>query len=151
MRRLEFYFSIFLLLSSLIICQEAFKLPLGLAGVPGTGLFPFLIGVLLFILSCFYFLKTLRSWRREQEIQLWQGLRWRKVILVFAILFPYALFFEKVGFLISTILFLMSLFQWVDRQRWYWVYFGSIGITLLCYAIFKTWLEIQLPVGFLGI
>jgi len=93
----------------------------------------------------------LKAWRREKEIHLWRGLRWKKVILVFVILFSYALFFEKVGFLICTFLLLMSLFQWVDRQKWYWVYVGSLGITLLCYALFKIWLQIQLPVGFLGI
>ena len=151
MRRLEFLFSIFLVIISLIICREAYKLSLGQPRIPGPGLFPFLIGVLLVIHSCFYVLKTLRLWRREQEIHLWQGLRWKKVILVFAILFSYAFVFEKGGFLISTFLFLMFLFHWVDRQKWYWVYVGSLGITLLCYALFKTWLEIQLPVGFLGI
>ncbi len=151
MRRLEFFGSIFLLIFSLFVCREAYKLSLGPPGNPGSGLVPFLLGAILFILSSIYFFKTLRALRHEQEIYLWRGLRWGKVILVFATLFSYALFLEKGGFLLCTFLLLMSLFQWVDKQRWYWVYGGSLVITLLCYAVFKIWLKIQLPVGFLRI
>ena len=151
MRRSEFFGSIFLLIFSLFVCREAYKLSLGPPGAPGPGLVPFLLGTILFVLSSIYFFKTLRALRQEQEIYLWRGLRWRKVILVYAILFSYALLLEKGGFLLCTFLFLMSLFQWVDKQRWYWVYGGSLAITLLCYAVFKIWLKIQLPVGLLRI
>lgn len=151
MRKLEFLGSICLIIFSLTICWEAHKLSLGRPGIPGPGLFPFLLGVFIFILSCFYFFKTLLALRRQQEIHIWRGLRWKKVILVFALLFSYSLSFEKVGFLICTFLLLMSLLRWVDKQKWYWVYVGSLGITLLSYAVFKIWLEIQLPIGFLGI
>jgi len=151
MRKLEFCGSILLLLFSLFVCREAYRLSLGPPGTPGPGLFPFLLATILFVLSGFYFFKTLIAWRREQEIYLWKGLRWGKVILVLIVLLSYSLLLEKVGFLICTFLLLVSLFHWVGRQRWYWVYGGSLGITLLCYIIFRIWLKIQLPVGFLRI
>jgi hypothetical protein len=151
MRRLEFFCSIFLLLFSLLVCREAYNLSLGPPGRPGAGLVPFLLGAILFGLSSIYFFKTLRVLRQEEEIYLWRGLRWGKVVLVFALLFSYALLLERGGFLLCTFLFLMSLFQWVDKQKWYWVYGGSLAITLLCHAVFKIWLKIQLPVGFLRI
>lgn len=151
MRKLEFFGSIFLLIFSLIACWEAYKLSLGPPRIPGPGLFPFLLGAILFALSCLYFFKTWRTWQREQEIHLWKGLRWGKVVLVLALLFSYALLLEKVGFLFCTFFFLIALFQWVDKQKWYWVYVGSLVITSLCYAIFKIWLKIQLPLGFLKI
>ncbi len=149
MRKLEFYASLFLLVSSLVVCREAYRLSLGPPGTPGPGFVPFVLGSMLFVLSGFYSFKTLRALRREEEIHLWRGLRWGKAILIFALLFCYALFLERVGFLICTLLLLMSLFTWVDKQRWYWIYVGSPGITFLCYAVFKVWLKIQLPVGFL--
>jgi hypothetical protein len=151
MRRLEFFSSIFLLIFSLLVCREAYKLSLGPPGNPGPGLLPFLLGIILFALSCLYFFKTLRALRGGQEIHLWRGLRWGKVIFVLALLFSYSLLMEKGGFLICTFLLLFSLFRWVGRQKWYWVYVGSLGITFLCYAIFKIWLKIQLPAGFLRI
>jgi len=151
MRRLELLGSISLIVFSLIACLEAYKLSLGPPGAPGPGLVPFLLGAILFLLSCLYFFKTLHAFRLKQEIHLWRGLRWEKVVLILAILFSYALFLEKGGFLLCTFLLLMFLFQWVDRQRWYWVYGGSLGITLLCYMIFKIWLKIQLPIGFLRV
>ena len=148
MRRLEFSSSIFLLIFSLLVCREAYKLSLGPPGNPGPGLLPFLLGIILFALSCLYFFKTLRALQVGQEIHLWRGLRWGKVILVLALLFSYSLLIERGGFLICTYLLLFSLFRWVDRQKWYWVYVGSLGVTFLCYAIFKIWLKIQLPTGF---
>ncbi len=152
MRKLEFFGSIFLLIFSIVVCREAYKLPLSSPlRTPGPGLFPFILGATLFFLSCLYFFKGLIALRRKQEIQLFRGLRWGKVILVLVILFSYVLLLEKGGFLFCTYLLLLSLFQWVDKQRWYWVYFGSLGITLLCYSLFKIWLKIQLPIGFLRI
>ena len=147
MRKLEFSGSIFLLLFSLIACREAYRVSLGIPKSPGPGLFPFLLAAILFILSGFYFFKTLKALLKEEEIHVWKGLRWGKVILVFVLLLSYALFLEKVGFLLCTSLLLMSLFRWVDKQKWYWVYAGSLGITLVCYMIFKIWLKIQRPMG----
>lgn len=151
MKKLEFSASILLLVFSLFVCWQAYKLGLGPYRIPGAGLFPFVLGVLLCVLSVFYFLKTWRSRRLEQEYHLWQGLRWRKVILVFSLLFAYALLLETVGFHLCTLLLLAALFSWVDKQRWYWIYIGSPGITFLFYAVFELWLKIQLPTGFLRI
>ena len=151
MRKLEFAGSLLFVLLSLVVCREAYRLSLGTPGVPGPGLFPFLLGGFLFLLACIYLVKTLRAWRVEQEIPLWKGLRWKKAVFILLVLFTYALLLEELGFVLCTFLLLLSLFQWVDRQRWYWVYLGSLGITLLCYGVFKTWLKIQLPRGFLGI
>jgi putative tricarboxylic transport membrane protein len=151
MRKAEFFSSIFLLIFSLVACLDAYKLLLGKPGAPGPGLYPFLMGGILFGLACLYFFRTLRAWQKEKEIDLWRGLRWGKVVLVLALLLSYAVFLEKVGFLLCTFFLLMFLFRWVDRQRWYWVYGGSLGITVLCYVIFKIWLKIQLPVGLLRI
>lgn len=151
MRRLEFSASILLILFSLAVCREAYKLSLGQPGRPGPGLVPFILSVALFLLSGSYFFTTLWKLRREKEIHLWQGLRWKKAMLVVVMLFAYALFLEKVGFLLSTLLFLMAIFTWVDKTKWYWIYLGSPGITFLFYAVFKLWLKIQLPVGLLSI
>jgi putative tricarboxylic transport membrane protein len=151
MRKFEFYASIFLVVFSLTACREAYRLSLGRFGAPGPGLYPFLVSALLLLLSLLYVIKSSRMWRTEKEIDLWTEARWGKVTLVLCLLVAYGVLIEKAGFMICTFLFLMSLFLLVDRQRWYWVYPGSFGITLACYAIFKMWLKIQLPVGFLRI
>ena len=150
MRKLELIASLLLIIFSVVACREAYKLSLGRWGAPGPGLYPFLLGALLLTFSVVYLFRALRSWRREEEIHLWEGLRWRKVILVLSLLTAYALLLESVGFVLCTFLFLMVLFRWVDRQRWYWVYAGSLGIDMVCYVVFKLWLMIQLPRGILG-
>jgi hypothetical protein len=151
MRKMEFYTSILLMIFSLLICLAAYKLSTGAIGKPGPGFTPFLMGAMLFVLAVFYFFKTLRLRQREEEILVWQGLLWGKVILVFVLLFAYALLLERGGFLLCTLLFLATIFSYVGKQRWHWIYIGSPAITFLFYAVFKIWLKIQLPVGFMGI
>jgi hypothetical protein len=151
MRKMEFYTSGLLMVFSLVVCLEAYKLSLGTIGKPGPGFNPFLMGAILFLLAVAYFFKTLQLRRREKEIHVWQGLLWGKVVLVFILLFAYALLLESGGFLLCTLLFLVAVFSCVGKQRWYWIYIGSPAITLLFYAVFKIWLNIQLPVGFMGI
>ena len=149
MKKLEFSAGFLLLVFSLFVCWEARKLGIGSYRTPGPGLVPFSLGLLLCTLTVFYLLKTWQSGKMEQESHLWQGLRWGKVMVVFSLLFAYALLLETVGFHLCTLLFLMALFSWVDKQKWYWLYIGSPVITFLFYAVFELWLKIQLPAGFL--
>jgi len=151
MRKMEFYASILLMIFSLLVCREAYQLSFGAIGKPGPGFTPFLTGAMLFVLAVLYVFKTLRLWQREEEIRLWQGLHWGKVILVFILLFAYALLLERGGFLLCTLIFFAVIFAYVGKQRWYWIYIGSPAITFLFYAVFKIWLKIQLPVGFMGL
>ena len=151
MKKLEFCAGVLFLAFSLFVCWEARKLGIGSYRTPGPGLFPFYLGLLLSALAVFYLLKTWRSGRPGQETHLWQGLRWGKVMLVLSLLLAYALLLETVGFHLCTLLFLVALFSWVDKQRWYWIYLGSPGITFLFYAVFELWLKIQLPPGLLRI
>src|SRR5674476_487680 len=100
MRKLELIASIFLVIFSVVACRATYRLFLGQLRAPGPGLYPFLLGALLLTLSVFYLFKALRSWRREDEIHLWEWLRWRKVILVLSLLFSYALLLESGGFVL---------------------------------------------------
>ena len=51
MRRIALYCNLFWILFSLVVCVEAFRLRLGTITKPGSGLFPFSLGMVMLVLS----------------------------------------------------------------------------------------------------
>jgi hypothetical protein len=70
-----------------------------------------------------------------------------KVALTLIALLVYSIGMDYLGFLVSTTIFLAFLFLAVDPQRWYIVIFGSIGVSVISYAIFEILLQSPLPKG----
>src|SRR3972149_5142945 len=86
---------------------------LGTAREPGSGL-------LAFLASGFFSLMALiilfQSWKGDREKDrrlsaLWQDVRWRRPLGVCLITIGYILVFERLGFAISTFLFLLALLK----------------------------------------
>ena len=76
--------------------------------------------------------------------------RWKKLVLILAILFSYALILDKLGHVISTFLLLFFLFRFVEAQRWIVTIVGSLIVSLVSYGVFDKWLKMQLPKGIWG-
>jgi len=128
------------------------SLSLGLKGItgPGPGLMPFLVGLLLFLTSIYLlvtsFLKrqegdTLRE-ERQSNVSL------GKLTLVVASLLAYAVFMERLGFLITTTLLLITLLKGMGSKKWSSVVLASVSISLITYFAF-TYLRLRLPMGIL--
>ena len=128
------------------------SLSLGLKGItgPGPGLMPFLVGLLLLLTSIYLlvtsFLKrqegdTLRE-ERQSNVSL------GKLTLVVASLLAYAVFMERLGFLITTTLLLITLLKGMGSKKWSSVVMASVSISLITYFAF-TYLRLRLPMGIL--
>lgn len=78
-----------------------------------------------------------------------RGGGWRLVVIVLA-LAAYALLFERLGFLLSTALFLGFLLAAVGQQRWPVVLAVALGTAALAHLLFVRLLAIPLPRGILG-
>ena len=125
---------------------------LGLKGItgPGPGLMPFLVGLLLLLVS-FYLLVTSLLKRRDgddvrEERQSTVNLG--KVSLVVASLIAYAVFMERLGFLITTTLLLITLLKGMGSKKWSSVVMFSVLTSLITYFAF-TYLRLRLPMGIL--
>jgi hypothetical protein len=68
-----------------------------------------------------------------------------KLCLGFVATVVYASLFERIGFFLSTLLFMLGWQMLVERQRW----LKAIIITILCavamYTLFKLLLRVELP------
>jgi putative tricarboxylic transport membrane protein len=138
---------LFWLTIAIFISLEGFSnLKLGTLRQPGPGLFPFWGGLLLGAFSLILLARSLKSSERLGS----GAIPWPALLVVLGALLSYLLFLETVGFVLVTFLFLLFLFRfgktgWIKSGAW------SVIATSLVYALFKFWLNVQLPRGLFGI
>jgi hypothetical protein len=139
--------SLFWLGLAIFVSLESWTaLKLGTLRQPGPGFFPFWGAVLLGTLSLILLVRSLRSRERLN----FGALRWPALVLVLAALLIYLLFLEALGFVIVTFCFLLLLFRF-GETGWIKSAASSVVVTSLAYALFRLWLQVQLPRGWFGI
>jgi putative tricarboxylic transport membrane protein len=140
--------SSFWLIFSTLICIESYRLGIGSFHAPGTGFFPFWVGMVFGALSLL--LLVLTFVREGKRVEISEKVRWGSIILVLASLFIYAVVLEKIGFVLSTLLFIGALLIIIERKKWHIVAIIAILSTLAFYIVFQVWLQSNLPKGILG-
>jgi len=149
MRKRDLWAAGFLLFLGLVATVESWRLSIGEVGKPGPGFFPFYLASGFSIVCLALLAEPLlrrKSDGRPSEAQPGPGETW-KIVCILAGLFLYAYAFETIGFLLATFFIMLFLFRAVDPLRWPFAIGGSIASSLLTYAIFKLWLQVQLPAG----
>lgn len=168
----ENWLSGFWLACGLSICVASYKLSLGSLNDPGPGMFPFIAGAALCLLSAIEWWNTSgksQSHVRTRAQTVGDGaheacaasaaaveplfanrLGAVKAGAIIVALLLYALTMDHLGFILSTTLFIAFLLWLVERQRWYVIVFGAILSSVATYVVFKVWLETALPTGLFG-
>lgn len=118
---------------------QAWSLGIGSAGDPGPGLWPFLIGLALVVVSATLLL------RPDPDAVEPIG---RDAVLVAAgaaSLVAYTWLFERVGFEIPTMLLLVLWLRVFGRDRWRITVAVAVGTTIAVYLLFIVGLGVSLP------
>lgn len=110
--------------------------------VVGPNVFPFILGCALSLLSCRLFYETF-SYKEKEKEAVQYNYKQFFIILVSAIL--YALLLEKIGFMISSFLFLIVSIQTMERGNWIKSISISLGYSVIIYVIFVEVLKGTLP------
>ena len=125
---------------------------LGLKGItgPGPGLMPFLVSLLLLLVSFYLLVTSFLKRRYEDDVreERQSTVNFGKVSLVVASLIAYAVFMESLGFLITTTLLLITLLKGMGSKKWSSVVMFSVLTSLITYFAF-TYLRLRLPMGIL--
>jgi putative tricarboxylic transport membrane protein len=150
MKRYQIGSAVSLLLFGAIICWEARQLDMGRIVKPGPGFFPFWLGFALVIVSVALIIQFRRAKAEGPAQGLWKELCWEKILYTLGALLLYAFFLESLGYILATFLLLFFLLRVIDAQRWWVVIFGSVVTSFITFALFKVWLQVQLPVGLWG-
>lgn len=149
MRKINIYTSLFLMLLALAICVSSIRLSLYARRGPGPGFMGFGTGGVLFLLSLHLFLKNLFSSKRE-AIEKAVFRNWKVNAGVLCLLIFYALFLEKLGFVLDVFIVLSLLFAISKNMKWYVIIGSSVLISLGSYILFSVLLGIGLPTGVLN-
>ena len=133
------------------IFLAAGTLPFGTMRVPQTAFFPRNLAVLLGIMSLILLARALAG--REalgggEKIET-QG--WIRIAVTLMTLAGFALVLERLGFLLTTFLLMISLLRAIEAQKWRKVVVVALATALISYAIFSLLLGVPLPAGLLGI
>ncbi len=146
---------VFIALGIFVTLYSHYSLKLGILITPGAGFLPFLCGLALIVLGIVWRIQTMifKSPARVKysgvpsaEVKA-APLRASRIKLCLAFLATviYAFLFERIGFFLSTVLFMLGWQMVVERQRW----LKAIIITILCavamYTLFKLLLRVELP------
>ena len=129
----------------------SWRLELGTFKSPGAGLVPFLISVILIILSIIVVITSHEIRRSFQEVlNIWSGVDIKKIVLVLVYLLGYAFCLEKIGYITTTLIFFLILLKTVGSLKWRVVIITSVLAVSLSYVIFVVFLKVQLPSGIWG-
>lgn len=149
MRRYDIASALFFLLLSASVVWAGVRLGFGEWREPGPGFIAVLAGILLGGLSTAC---LAMAWRgggiaggtRRFFPEAGSG---RRVALILAALAAFALLLERLGFLISTFLFLLFLLRVIRPQPWRTALLMSVTTAVVCLLVFQIWLQVQLPEG----
>jgi putative tricarboxylic transport membrane protein len=138
------------------VAFQSIRLNLGRLVDPGPGFLPFCSSVILGLLALFLLFSRLFKKRSRYQIKAVKpegfqlGQLWSKAAYLMAGSFIYVyIMWEKIGYLISTAVFLFFLLKFVGTQSFKRSLIVAIGGTIVSYLIFETWLQCMLPKGLL--
>jgi putative tricarboxylic transport membrane protein len=147
MLRKDLISSLFWIASGALIILGSLRLPLGGPQNPGPGFLPFLVGVLMLILSVALLVRSVHFKGGKRTEPAAVSSKSFKLIGTAAALFLFAFAFPHLGFLITTIPLMIFLSRVIGELNWRVSLAIGFLTSLAMYALFKTWLKVQFPVG----
>ena len=116
-KQIEIAFIFVLLITSIVVIVESYKMSLGNLREPGPGFLPFSAAVIMGILILIHLVKvTITLTSTEPAFSSFANLKYLFYTIIIA--FATALFFESLGFIVMTAFFLISILKFVGRESW---------------------------------
>ncbi len=134
------------------ICVVSAFLRLGSWRRPGPGLYPFLIGCAISLLSAVPLaVRLLRKTGGATTPEISSAPGGAKRILVLSsLLVVFTLALKPLGFLTSTFVFFVVLSKTVGNDNWTRSVLKGLVVSVLAHVVFRVWLRINLPPGIIG-
>ncbi len=137
----------------ILFCKGSVSLGLGSLGEPGPGFFPFIMSIFLISFSLLHILSSLTRGRPAMGME---DTRWpggdgiRRIVLSVIPLFGFVMALDGLGFVLTTLLFMLFVSSLVIPQKKSTVFLTTMLTTIMSYIVFEVWLKAHLPKGFLG-
>ena len=145
--RLEIVFVFFLMALGMIIAAVSLKYGFGTLKRPGSGLYPFFIGVAILLFSSILALSELKV-RKTARLMEQGGLKTFIWMIVTFCLWIVAM--PWLGYVIVTFLAACAFCKIMKLETWWKPLAIAAGTAIFIYLLFDCWLYIDLPRGILG-
>jgi len=135
----------------LIICILSWQFDLGSLVEPGPGFVAFVSGLfisgigLAMILSRIFSKEARRS--GPGVTSPFRAVAWPRLTYALVLLFAYTIFFNTLGYVLSTFLLMWTMSFDRERRNWISSLLFSLVTVIISYLIFEVWLNCQLPRG----
>jgi putative tricarboxylic transport membrane protein len=151
MKRRDFHSGLLLLVLGLIIIEESMRLHIGTPQEPGAGFYPLLIGIAIAGLSVLLLAAYLWSGRNGEALpfKTAKASRLGKLAMTIGALLVYIFALEGLGFLLTTLLFMIFMLKTVEGMKWTVALLTSLFTATACYLLFDLLLQAQMPPGLL--
>jgi putative tricarboxylic transport membrane protein len=146
MKKANFILAGIIAILAIYVIITALKFPQGMNGVPGPGVFPIMLATILLassiaiVISSFTMGEVTISWLDDSS---------KRVYLSMIALIVYAFILAKVGFIVSTILFMSGMVQWFKKGKPIVNVAISAVFVGLVYAVFSILLKVPMDFGIL--
>ncbi len=136
-----------LLAIGVITAWSSTYLAMGKLRHPGPGFLPFGLALVLILLSLALILT--RRKKDSAPTSFWPGRTWFRPLLGALIFFSYAFLLGRLGFFLTTFIFLLIWMGLIERMQWGKILLLAAGVTFVLYLMFGFFLDVPLPWGFL--
>jgi putative tricarboxylic transport membrane protein len=152
MKRGDRIFALISLGLSFWLIIESFKFDYMTTYTPGPGFHPFWLGVCLGLLSLFLIFDTFRRKDRkgDQEKRLPGKKSLLRVALILLFTAGFALSMTTLGFVLTVTVFVFVILFVLERYTLFRSIFYGIIMSGAVFLIFRYWLDVDLPKGWLG-
>ncbi len=129
----------------------SFKLGLGGVQAPGSGFLGFLAGAFVTLMALIVLIQSFADREGQGKLSdLLKESRWQRPVMVALLTLAYIMGLERLGFVLTSLLFLLVIFKWVEKFSWpktLLVTGLSVGFS---YLLFHSFLKASLPQGIMG-
>lgn len=138
----------FVLLGLAVVGYALAKLQLGTLKEPGPAFFPVICGVGIVVLAGYWLVSNLKNTKAWES--LWGKGVWIGPLTAIVLITAYAATMEPLGYLLSTVVFLVAWQLAIERERWLKTGVIAICGTVVMYVLFMYLLGVPLPEGMFG-
>jgi hypothetical protein len=141
---------VLLVLGIAVTFYSVSELKLGTITQPGSGFMPFISGAGITILSLLWFITNLKKMEKKSA-PLWQKGELKNPLLAVIIIIVYTVLMIPLGYILSTLIFLVSWQLMIEREKLLKTAIITIVGTAIMFFLFYYLLGVPLPEGILSI
>lgn len=135
----------FVILGVAVVGHALAKLELGTLKEPGPAFFPVVCGVGIVVLAGYWLVASLKS--VKPWAPLWAKGELAAPVTAAVLIVAYSAAMEPLGYLLSTVVFLVAWQQAIEREKWLKTGIIAVCGTAVMYLLFMYLLGVPLPEG----